>query len=75
MRVVEEQVRVEFHLNGYTKVILERTIGVGLADGGVTWDISTNQIPKHLRAIGSRFVIRHVVGSPDIEIIDSNKAD
>jgi len=74
MRIVEESVRVMFHLNGYTKVILERTIGVGLADGGVAWEIPTDQIPQHLRAIGSKFVIRHVVGSQDLQIIDADRA-
>ena len=53
-----EPARVLMHLNeGYTKVSLERTEGVGLADGGITWDIPTAAIPAHLRAIGSRFVI------------------
>ena len=46
------------HLNGgMTKVSLERTEGSGMADGGITWDIPTDDIPMHLRHIGSRFVV------------------
>lgn len=53
-----EPARVLMHLNGgFTKVILERTIGIGHANGGTEWDIPTHRIPLHLRAIGSRFVI------------------
>ena len=55
--MIEEPVRVLFHLNGYTKVIVERTEGVGMADGGITWDIPTDVIPAPLRRIGSRFVV------------------
>ena len=52
-----EPVRVLFHLGGgYTKVLLERTVGVGLADGGVMWDIPTEAIPPRLRGIDSRFL-------------------
>ena len=32
--LVEERMRVLFHLNGYSKVMVELTEGVGLADGG-----------------------------------------
>lgn len=53
-----EPVRVLMHLNGgYTKVMLERVEGKGLADGGVDWDIPTQKIPLHLRKIGSRFLV------------------
>ncbi len=40
------------HLNGgFTKVALERTLGSGLADGGIYWDIPTDRIPReHLLA-------------------------
>ena len=55
---IEEQVRVLFHLNGYTKVLVERTQGLGLADGGIAWDIPTSIIPLHLRTIGSRFILK-----------------
>lgn len=46
------------HLNeGYTKLLVERTEGLGLADGGATWDIPTRIIPSHLRPLGCRFVV------------------
>jgi len=46
------------HLNeGYTRVVVERTEGLGLADGGVTWDMPTRMIPPHLRCLGSRFIV------------------
>jgi hypothetical protein len=55
---IRERARVLMHLNGgMTKISLERTEGLGLANGGVTWDVPTNDIPMHLRPIGSRFVI------------------
>jgi hypothetical protein len=55
---VREPVRVVMHLNGgLTKVRLERFEGLGLADGGIEWEIPTQAIPQHLRFIGSRFVI------------------
>ena len=57
-QIIREPARVLFHLNGYTKVLLERTDGVGLADGGIVWDISTEIIPAHLRKIGSRFIVQ-----------------
>jgi hypothetical protein len=42
------------HLNGgYTRVSVVRSEGAGMADGGITWDIPTEAIPPHLRAIGS----------------------
>jgi hypothetical protein len=56
---VDQTVRVLMPLDsGYTKVMVESTQGVGLADGGITWDIPTRKIPFHLRRIGSRFVVR-----------------
>ncbi len=46
------------HLNeGYTQVLLERTEGLGIANGGITWDLPTEIIPPHLRGLGSRFVV------------------
>ena len=59
-RIIREPARVLFHLNGYTKVMFERTAGVGLADGGIVWDIPTEIIPAHLRQIGSRFIVQYV---------------
>ena len=57
-RHFRELVQVLFHLSeGYTKVVVEITEGVGLADGGCWWDIPTKVIPPHLRCIGSRFYL------------------
>jgi hypothetical protein len=54
----QELVRVLFHLNeGYTKVSVERSEGQGMADGGFQWNIPTEVIPRHLRSIGSRFIL------------------
>jgi len=37
---LNEKVRVIMHLpGGYTKVLVEWTLGVGMADGGIYWDI------------------------------------
>lgn len=58
-QVIREPARVLFHLNGYTRVLLERTAGVGMADGGVVWELPTERIPHHLRTIGSRFIVRY----------------
>ena len=75
--IVRESVRVLFHLNGYSKVMVERTEGVGLADGGIVWDISTEMIPSHLRQIGSRFILQYtplsVEEMNDIEAIRGAK--
>lgn len=75
MGIVEELARVLFHLNGYTKVILERTEGVGMADGGSIWDITTEQIPRHLRPIGSRFIVKYKYPDLDIERTDEELRD
>ena len=65
-RHFRELVRVLFHLSeGYTKVVVEITEGVGLADGGCWWDIPTKVIPPHLRCIGSRFYLVGESVSPD----------
>jgi len=42
---------------GWTKVLLVRTYGLGLADGGIDWDIPTEKIPPTLRTIGSVFLL------------------
>ena len=55
---IRESVRVIFHLNGYTKILVERTDGLGLADGDIVWEISTQLIPPQLRKIGSRFIVK-----------------
>lgn len=55
---LREPVRLIMHLNeGYTQVLLERTEGLGMANGGIVWDIPTEAIPIHLRGLGSRFVV------------------
>jgi hypothetical protein len=59
-QILSEPVRVLFHLNGYTKVLVERTEGVGMADGGIVWELPTERIPRHLRRIGSRFIVKTV---------------
>ena len=53
-----EKVKVTMHLPGdRTQVLVEWTYGLGLPDGGVYWDVPTEVIPPHLRAIGSRFFL------------------
>ena len=48
-RMYEDAVRVLFHMNGCSKVMVERT--------GTEVDVPTEAIPLHLRAIGSRFIL------------------
>ena len=58
VRPFREPVHILFHMSGgHTKVLLERTGGLGLADGGTHWDIPTEMIPLHLRGIGARFLL------------------
>ena len=64
-QIIRELARVLFHMNGYTKVLLERTEGVGMADGGIVWEISTEIIPAHLRKIGSRFIVQYTPLCPE----------
>ena len=53
-----EAVRVEFHLNeGYTKLLMLRYKDNGFVENPYL-DIPTNDIPKHLRNIGSQFKIK-----------------
>jgi hypothetical protein len=59
-QMMREPARVLFHLNGYTKVLLERTEGVGMAGGGIVWEIPTDLIPAHLRKIGSRLIVQYI---------------
>jgi hypothetical protein len=57
-KALRETVRLVMHMSeGYSRVILESTEGMGMAYGGVCWEIPTERIPQHLRAIGSRFVV------------------
>lgn len=65
--VKREVVRVLFHLNGYTKVVVESSEGLGLADGGVVWELATAKIPPHLWKIGSRFIVETAPLSPEEE--------
>jgi hypothetical protein len=69
-QTIQEPARVLFHLNGYTKVLLERTDGAGLADGGIVWDIDTENIPAHLRRIGSRFIVRYTANGAERDQIE-----
>ena len=64
--MIEERVRVLFHLNGYTKCIFERTEGTGMADGGIMCDILTEAIPVQLRGIGSRFMVSVAVTAEEV---------
>lgn len=53
---LREKVKVTMHLpEGYTKVLLEKTLV--LWRNGICWDIPTEIIPRHLRNIGSRFIL------------------
>ena len=55
---IREPARILFHLNeGFTRILFERTEGLGIANGGAEWDIPTSLIPPNLRRIGSRFMI------------------
>ena len=75
-RIVRESVRVLSHLNGYTKVMAERSEGVGLADGGIIWDIPTELIPTHLRQIGSVFIVQYTPPSPEeMDDVDAIRGD
>lgn len=70
--LLREPAKLLMHLNGgYSKVILERTVGLGLADGGIEWEIPTDVLPSHLRAIGSRFVVvRESIVPEDDDSVD-----
>jgi len=53
--VICEPAQVIMHLpENWTKILLVRTYGSGLADGGAFWDIPTELLQPHL---ASRFVI------------------
>jgi hypothetical protein len=53
-----EPARLTMHLPaGYCRVLLERTVASGQADGGVTWDLPIDVVPRHLRTLGSQFVV------------------
>jgi hypothetical protein len=51
---LREVVRVLMDLpGGFTRVSVVASEGSGHADGGVTWDLPTDAIPAHLRAINA----------------------
>ena len=53
-----ESARLLFQTSGgHSKVLLERTSGLGMADGGICWDVPTEIIPPRLRIPGSRFLL------------------
>jgi hypothetical protein len=61
-----EPVRVVMHLNsGLTKVAVERAVSSGMAKSEIYWDIPTDLIPLHLRAVGKRFVVVTSSGLPE----------
>ncbi len=76
--VISEPVQVIMHLpENWTKVLFVRTYGLGLADGGIYWDIPTELIPIHLRSIGSRFVVRArtaASGSPPLNPVHGRES-
>jgi len=75
-RELREKVKVTMHLpGGYTKVLVERTKGLGLADGGICVDVLTSIIPPHLRRIGSRFVLVITTDWPSEAESDAMTAD
>lgn len=60
---------------GYTKVLVERTEGVGIAGGGIYLDIPTEIIPFHLRGMGCRFVLvaTTVAGAPEAATMSADE--
>ncbi|MGV0105532.1 hypothetical protein NSTCB13_04274 [Nostoc sp. DSM 114160] len=73
-----ETVRVIFHMDGrYTRVIWERSENTVWAGIGWIFDIPTDVIPYHLRAIGSHFLLSIVKPNAndyeDIENMRSNR--
>jgi hypothetical protein len=60
-----EPAQIIMHLpEQWTKILLLRTYGLGMADGGVYWNIPTEKIPPHFRSIGSRLVISGQFNQP-----------
>jgi hypothetical protein len=61
-----EPVRVVMHLHGgYTKVLVERLVGSGMAGGAVYRDIPSDRIPAHQRELGSRFLLYRQTFRPE----------
>jgi hypothetical protein len=62
--ICREPAQIVMHLpEGWTRVLLVRTYRLGLADGGIYWDIPVAKIPIHLRDIGSVFLIETPLSS------------
>lgn len=58
--VLREPARVLFHLDGgFTKLTIGRPDGAGFAERGMSLDLRTASIPRHLRPIGTRLVWTH----------------
>jgi hypothetical protein len=71
-----EPAQVIMHLpEQWTKILLLRTYGLGMADGGAYWDIPTEKIPYHLRSIGSRFVISGKFNQPQIPKVHGRESE
>lgn len=53
-----EAARLDAHLSGgLSRVIIERHVGSGHAPDGGAIEVPTDELPRHLRALGSRFVV------------------
>jgi hypothetical protein len=66
-----EPVEVEMHLPGrFTRILLTRTLGQGMADGGISWELPTAAIPPELRGIGNRFLVHGTFGDSVITVIE-----
>lgn len=64
---------VEMHLNGgFSKILLEKTLEIGMADGGIKIDIPTEKIPSNLRKINSRIYLE-IKKNDDVLIKDLEK--
>jgi len=64
---IREPAQVIMHLpEDWTKILLVRTYGLGIADGGIYWDIPTETIPARFRRIGCRFVMSGPIGRADV---------
>lgn len=66
--ILREPARVIMHLpEAWTQILLIRTYGLGMADGGIYWEIPTAKIPEQLRKIGSVFLVETPLISKWIE--------
>jgi len=62
-------VEVEMHLpGGYTRIVLTRTLGQGMANGGISWEVPTKAIPPELRGIGNRFLVHGEFGASQMVV-------